>query len=85
MGRVHFDIQPQFPCFALFLDSSNSLVLKPTGNAEDEYVRIGIAKFLRTRKQQEIKPLDIKKTSGPQRVPWGPITDTHARAFVKII
>jgi hypothetical protein len=86
MGGAYFDFHPQFPCFALFLDPSNSLILSPTGKAEDEYTRIGIAKFLRTQNQRTTEPFIIQgENMRVGNVPWGPITDKDARAFVKIV
>ena len=86
MGEAYFDFHLQFPCFPLFLDPSNSLILKPTGKAEDEYTRIGIAKFLRTQSQRIAEPAVIREEKLRwEDVPWGPITDQDARACVKIV
>jgi hypothetical protein len=85
IGEVYFDIQPHFPCFALFLDSSNSLVLKPTGRGGDEYIRVGIAKFLRPDIQLPTDLLGWMKIHKAENVRWGPITNTDMRVFVTIV
>ena len=95
MGETFFDVQPYFPCYALFLDSSNALVLKQTGNPQGEYTRIGIAKFLRTQKQRLENPMpSVASVSSLyidggesvfSKVPWGPITDSDARLLVTVV
>ena len=95
LGEAFFDLRPQFPCFAFFLDSSNCLVLKETGRRDHEYTRIGIAKFLRTdaqRRQHPLQsftagahPLDEAETGMFPKAPWGPITESHPRTTVTIV
>ena len=95
LGETFFDVQPHFPCFALFLDSSNALVLKPTETTEHEYIRIGIAKFLRTQEQRIENPMPSlelavniyrdAEESDISKVPWGPITESDARVLVTIV
>jgi len=58
----------------MFLDSSNALILKPTGNAIHVYTRIGIANFLRTESQRKMAPM-VSKDEGLIEVPFGPISD----------
>jgi hypothetical protein len=44
-GEAVFDVEPRFPCFALFLDSSNALLLQNTDNgSRDVFKRVGLAK-----------------------------------------
>lgn len=95
LGEAFFDIRPQFPCFAFFLDSSNCLILRETGRREHEYNRIGIAKFLRTHTQRKddplqnltlrANPLDDAETDMSWKVPWGPITELYPRTTVTIV
>jgi hypothetical protein len=73
-GEAYFDLKPQLPCHALFLDSSNALLLEASEGKLDEYTRIGIAKFLRTEHQRETEHMLGKDRSGFQKVPYGPIT-----------
>jgi hypothetical protein len=116
-GETFFDTEPHFPCFALFLDSSHSLILKRkatitavapkpkstellhksemkgiagernAGNEMagpmQEFVRIGIANFLRTEKQRNEMPL-FSEATGFQSVPYGPITAQDERTLVTI-
>jgi hypothetical protein len=84
-GFALFDVEAYFPSFALFLDSSHSLILKPTGKAENEYGRIGIANFLRTDRQQATKPYITLEPLKPENVSFGPITNQDARTFVTIV
>lgn len=94
-GEAFFDVQPYFPSFVLFLDSSNCLVLKRTGNAEQEYRRIGIARFLRTSRQRAEIPtptvaLDnnsLKELAAGDGydVPLGPITGDYEHTSITII
>lgn len=95
LGEAFFDIRPHFPCFAFFLDSSNCLILKRTGDRNYEYTRVGIAKFLRTATQREKDPLQSFTTGADpldeaeagvfEKVPWGPITESHPRTTVTIV
>jgi hypothetical protein len=98
LGDAFFDSQPCFPCHALFLDSSNALVLKETGKAVGEFTRVGVAKFLRTARQRADNPLPENGTfaaditlvprlsqSGLPMPPLGPITENVARTTVTII
>lgn len=98
LGDVFFDTQPCFPCHALFLDSSNALVLEATEDGTGEFRRIGIAKFLRTAEQRANEPLLNKGMietspdsllaaikSGMPMPPWGPITENIARTTITIV
>jgi hypothetical protein len=85
MGEAYFDVQPHFPCFGLFLDPSNCLILKPTDKADSEYTRIGIAKFLRTQNQRAANPFTIWAPNKRDNVPFGPIDDVHVRSLVTIV
>ncbi len=98
LGDAFFDAQPCFPCHALFLDSSNALVLKETGKGAGEFRRVGIAKFLRTARQRADQPLPRNETfksditslltlaeCGLPMPPWGPITANDARTTVTIV
>lgn len=98
LGDAFFDAQPCFPCHALFLDSSNALVLKETGRGAGEFARVGIAKFLRTARQRADSPLPAKDTvdarietvvtlgqSGMPMPPWGPITEDAVRTTITIV
>lgn len=58
----------------MFLDASNSLILKPMGNSANVYTRVGVANFLRTQSQREAAPI-ISKFDGLQFVPFGPMSD----------
>jgi hypothetical protein len=74
----------------LFLDWGNALVLahltKPSGS-EDEYHRIGIARFIWTSSQSE----DYRKRNGPPPRDWrgicyrGPISDQDEGVTVRIV
>jgi len=72
-GEAYFDFEPQFPCHALFLDPSNALLLVVSKGKPDEYVRIGIAKFLRTEHQRNTEPIWPDDGSGLRMVPYGPM------------
>jgi hypothetical protein len=95
LGETFFDVQPHFPCFALFLDSSNALALQPTGKTQHEYTRIGIAKFLRTQKQRAENPIpswelgtniyNDAEEGDISSVPWGPITESDERVLITIV
>jgi hypothetical protein len=98
LGDAFFDTQPCFPCHALFLDSSNALMLKETGRGAGEFTRVGIAKFLRTARQRADNPLPETETikasietvttlsqSGVPMAPWGPITENFVRTTVTIV
>jgi len=85
LGEAYFDFEPYFPCFGLFLDPQNALILKKTENAEDEYTRIGIAKFLRTQSQREAEPFFQLEPFRLRYVPWGPMTENDERVLVTII
>jgi hypothetical protein len=117
-GNAFFDTEPHFPCFALFLDSSNSLILKQKVTITEvakpqsrwfrfskkfrmlkgkglkgkevarnempapmqEFVRIGIANFLRTEEQRKMTR-GIHTWPG---LPYGPITAQNERTVVTI-
>ena len=98
LGDAFFDAQPCFPCYALFLDSSNALILKETGGGASEFTRVGVAKFLRTARQRADEPLPETETmkadtmavvklaeSGVPMAPWGPITKDAVWTTVTII
>lgn len=84
MGNAFFDTGSHFPCFALFFDSSNALILTPNARNADDYVRIGIANFLRTDHQRSTRPM-YSESTGTVRVPYGPITVDDARVIVTVI
>jgi hypothetical protein len=88
LGEVFYDLRPQFPCFALFLDSQNALVLSRRPRSKDGsdngYMRVGIARFLRTMEQRDKDPFWGKDGKLPAGVPWGPATEHDARSFVTI-
>jgi hypothetical protein len=44
-GESHFDIEPEFPCFALFIGQTAALLIKPASRRQIEFVRIDIARF----------------------------------------
>lgn len=61
-GIAYLDTRGEFPksfhCFALFLDWSNALVfarlkLRNKNDGEDEYHRIGVARFMWTQSQRD--------------------------------
>jgi hypothetical protein len=84
-GEAFFDVAPSFPTYALFLDSSNALLLQRSGQ---NYKRVGLAKFLRTAKQRLLVPL-ADRTSEPllqrEHIPYGPIGFRDACTTVTII
>lgn len=84
MGNAFFDTVSHFPCFALFFDSSNALVLTLKAPNAEEYVRIGIANFLRTKHQRSTRPM-YSESTGIVRVPYGPIHADDARVTVTVI
>lgn len=73
-GEAFFDLEPHFPCSALFLDTSNALLLAPSQASSPVFVRIGIAKFLRTDSQRKAMPLASTGPFPVNEVPYGPIT-----------
>jgi hypothetical protein len=79
-GAAFFDYQPHFPCFALFLDPTYSLVLKARDMAEKLYERIGIAKFIRSTGQRRTMP----EAYGTLDNPMGPVSDQDSRTTVTI-
>lgn len=79
-GAAFFDDQPYFPCFALFLDITSSLVLKKTEKA-GEYKRIGVARFIRTTGQRVEAPDAV----GTLDKPLGPISEYDVRTLVRIV
>lgn len=108
VGEAYFDVEPVFPCFALFVDSSNALILQPREAAirqsprprvpsgrdaqpqgadqdlEGAYVRIGIAKFLRTQSQREQESL-LSLEAEFTRQPFGPIRPGDEKAVVTVV
>jgi hypothetical protein len=85
LGEAYFDLEPDFTCFGLFLDSQNALILKKKGNPKSEFARVGIAKFLRTKSQREAEPFFEPGTIQPRHVPWGPMTENDERTMVTIV
>jgi hypothetical protein len=92
-GEAFFDIAPSFPCFALFLDASNALLLQ---KQQWDYKRVGLGKFLRTNKQRQLEPLLSRPEPGldngdrgtglrNENVPYGPIGHKHPCTTVTII
>jgi len=81
IGVAFFDIEVHFPSFALFLDDSNALILKPTGRAKKEFERIGIARFIRTKSQ--IYAANDMAVSSPKIS--GLITGGVPRSCVRIV
>ena len=82
-GEAFFDLDARFPCSALFLDPSNALLLTPSTMRQGHYVRIGIAKFLRTVNQRQTRPiLNPDMTLG--NVPYGPIESVDTKVEVTI-
>ena len=53
-GSARFDLDPSFPCVALFLDSEHALILR--GGQGGQYSRIGIANFSSYEPTQERSP-----------------------------
>jgi hypothetical protein len=94
-GIAYFDTISEFPekfrCFALFLDWGNALVLahlKKSNNSEDEYHRIGIARFIWTQSQRDecYSMNDVPPSPDRRGVYYrGPITDEDERVTVKIV
>jgi hypothetical protein len=85
-GTAHFDLaadEPHFPCSALFLDSSNALILRRKAEQREVYTRIGCGKFLRTESQRRASPLFTTVTS-ERTVPYGPISDDCPKAVVTV-
>jgi hypothetical protein len=85
LGEAYFDFEAWFPCFGLFLDSQNALILKKTDDAGNKYTRIGIAKFLRSQSQREAAPFLNIEPLQLNYVPWGPVTENDKRVCVTII
>jgi len=78
-GIACFDIEAYFPCFAMFLDCSNSLILRKKDVDVNTYQRIGTADFLRTEKQRSEAPVSgkIGKSSWTASHGQGSITDIY--------
>ncbi|KAJ5087746.1 HET-domain-containing protein [Penicillium angulare] len=83
-GEAFFDVAPSFPTYALFLDPSNALLLQ---RSEQNYKRVGLAKFLRTAKQRLLEPLidPLDIAFRREHIPYGPISCTDACMTVTII
>lgn len=92
-GEVFFDIAPSFPCFAVFLDASNALLLQ---KSQTDYKRVGFGKFLRTNKQRRLEPLIRQPEPGldnddrgaglrNESISYGPIGRKHPCTTVTII
>ena len=84
-GEAFFDLSPQLPCTALFLDPSNALLLMPSSGNDGTYLRIGVAKFLRTEKQRGRVPMVSVPPRRFNRVPFGPISAEDETAVVTIV
>jgi hypothetical protein len=48
-GTVYFDVEPKFPCFALFLEKSHCLLLEQTNNEFHRFLPSLIVKILSSR------------------------------------
>jgi hypothetical protein len=83
-GEAFFDLQPQYPCSALFLDPANALLLIPSDTNSSAFVRIGTAKFLRTDHQRRTMPLASFNPTRYNRVPYGPMTSEDGQSEVTI-
>ncbi|KAK4233393.1 heterokaryon incompatibility protein-domain-containing protein [Achaetomium macrosporum] len=85
-GEAFFDVGQRFPCFVLFLDSSNALLLERVDDCSrpNTFKRVGLARFLRTGAQRRMEPLTFNGHR-PWGVPYGPMTDSHPRCTVTII
>ena len=72
-GEAHFDTpgDEEYPCYAMFLDSSNALLLKEGGPGNADFERIGVAKFLRTGAQRVELPMNADNIIA-KRIPYGP-------------
>lgn len=85
-GEAFFDVHPAFPCFALFLDPQNALLLNKRTESNDVYKRVGLGKFLRSSSQQYTEPLaEFKPKLKINSVPYGPMTRDRPKKFVTII
>jgi len=88
-GFATFDLKVSFPCFALFLDSAYALVLISTGNADMEFQRIGLAKFLPTDSQANTSYLKDEKHGEilcrTHEESIGPIGPDPASPYVRIV
>jgi hypothetical protein len=88
-GFATFDLEASFPCFALFLDSAYALVLISTGNADMEFQRIGLAKFLPTDSQSKSAYLNDKKHGKilcrTHKDSTGPVGPATASSYVRIV
>jgi hypothetical protein len=78
MGSAFFDIEPYFPCSALFIDPANCLLLKRHGKFPESYTRIGLGTFMRTMRQRS-----VRLTTGGYTV-FGPVTMNDPRQFITI-
>lgn len=89
LGFASFDFEVHFPCFALFLDSSNSLLLRATGKGDQEFQRIGVARFLRTRNQAKEAQLPLGDGRSihysSNKLPIGPMGPDEPRSDVRIV
>lgn len=85
-GEAFFDlnIDVDFPCFALFLDSSQALLLRSLNEQLNHFRRIGIAKFLRTQSQRMALPMNVENIT-QRRILYGPITSQYPRSIVTIV
>lgn len=86
-GFAIFDRGPVLPCFALFLDSESSLLLKRSEYDFDEFQRIGIAKFSRTESQQDCLAKETLSDAWTvsEESSWGPIDVMENPVTVTII
>lgn len=84
-GEAFFDLEPQYPCSALFLDPANALLLIPSDKNPSAFVRVGIAKFLRTEHQRKTLPLLSFDPIRHNRVPYGPMASEDGQSEVTIV
>lgn len=85
-GEAFFDIdnESELPCLALFLDSSQALLLQRLRPQSQNFVRIGVAKFLRTHSQRAALPMNAENII-ERIIPYGPIGPQHPKAIVTVI
>ncbi|KIM99406.1 hypothetical protein OIDMADRAFT_56541 [Oidiodendron maius Zn] len=86
-GEAYFDIESekQDQCMALFLDTSNALLLTPVDGRPGTFTRLGTAKFLRTSEQRRKEPLYDSRTNTANKVPYGPATSGNSMSEVIIV
>ena len=84
-GEAFFDMagEEHYPCFALFLDSSNAILVRESDLGGAPYTRVGIAKFLRTKSQRIALPMNMDNINA-KRIPYGPIGPEFQKTVVTI-